>query len=206
MIDALKKEIISKLSQYGQQGCYVNELFRELRCGKNDFVDAKNQLIDDRIISTKRVGKQKIRLSLNSGYFSELDASFYHILKRYETHAEDSLKRLRKIKQLFEHAKDENEPSGVRVSNQNVALWLKTITNTLEAISHYMMVFTLRYHIDPHARKFDLKENQKQGFETIQKIIEKLIAQHKDEEQEIRNYLLWDASSSFSYVVGRENV
>ena len=46
MTDDLKREIISKLSEYGQQGCSVNELFRKLQCSKNDFVDAKNQLIE----------------------------------------------------------------------------------------------------------------------------------------------------------------
>lgn len=200
MIDDLKKEIISKLSEYGQQGCSVNELFRNLQCSKNDFVDAKNQLIEQRIISTKKEGKQKIILSLNSGFFSELDTSFHHILKSYEITADDTLKRLRKLKPLFEHTDDKNELSGVKVTHQNVTGLFHVITGVLEAISHYTMVFTLRYHIDPQAKKFDLKENQKHGFETMQKIIEKLIAQHKNEEQEIRKYLLWGTSSSFSYV------
>ena len=116
------------------------------------------------------------------------------------------MKRLRKLKPLFGHTKDKNDLSGVRVTNQNVAISLRTIISTLEAISHYTSVFTLRYHIDLKARKFNLKENRDLGFDKIQKIIEKLIDQHKGEEKEIRNYLLWGTSSSFSYVVGGENV
>lgn len=191
---------MTKLSQYSQQGCSVNELFRNLQCSKNDFVDVKNQLIQQGVISATKEGKQKIMLSLNPGFFSELDASFCHILKRYEMTADDTLKRLKKLKPLFTHTDDKNELSGVKVTHQNVTGLFKTITGVLEAVSHYTMVFTLRYHIDPEAKKFDLKENQKQGFETLQKIIEKLIAQHKDEEKEIRHYLLWDTSASFSYV------
>ena len=121
MLDDLKKEIITKLSAYGQQGCSVNELFGNLRCSKSDFVDAKNLLIKQGVIDTKKEGKQKIRLSLNSGYFSELDASFHSTLKGYEDTADDALKRLRKIKPLFEHTKDKNELSGVLVTHQNVA-------------------------------------------------------------------------------------
>jgi hypothetical protein len=204
--DTLQRKIISKLSEYGLEGCSVNKLFLNLRCGKTEFVDAKNQLIKEGIISSKKDGKQKIILSLNSGFFSGIDSSFNHILKRYETHADDALKRLRKLKPLFVHTNDKNESSGVRVANQNVAILLRTIISTLEAISHYTTVFNLRYHIDPKARKFDLKENLELGFDAIQKIAEKLIKQHKDEEKEIRNYLLWGTSSSFSYVVGRENV
>lgn len=200
MADDLKREIISKLSEYGQQGCSVNELFRKLQCSKNDFVDAKNQLIEQEVINKKREGKQKIILSLNSGFFSKLDTSFHHILKSYELTADDALKRLRDLKPLFEHTDDKNELSGLKVTHQNVTGLLHVITGILEAVSHYTMIFTLRYHIDPDAKKFDLKENQKQGFETIQKIIEKLIAQHKNEEKEIRKYLLWGTSSSFGYV------
>ncbi|HYL66978.1 MAG TPA: hypothetical protein VEU72_07470 [Nitrosopumilaceae archaeon] len=200
MTDELKKEIISHLSEYGQQGCSVNELFRNLQCSKNDFVDVKNQLIKQRVIGTKKEGKQKIILYLNSGFFSGLDTSFHNILKSYEMTADDALKRLRKLKPLFEHTDDKNELSGVKVTNQNVTGLFHVITGVLEAISHYTMVFTLRYHIDPQAKKFDLKENQKDGFETMQKIIEKLIAQHKNEEKEIRKYLLWGTTSSFSYV------
>jgi len=62
------------------------------------------------------------------------------------------------------------------------------------------MAFTLQYYIDPRARRANLKENQRLGYETMQKIIEKLIEQHKDEEEELRNYLLWGTTSSFSYV------
>ena len=201
MLDNLQKEIITKLSAYGQQGCFVNELFRNLRCSKNDFVKGKNQLIKQGVIGTTKEGKQKIRLSLNSNYFSELDSSFHYTLKHYETTADEALKRLRKLKPLFEHTEDINELSGVKVIHQNVAGLLQTITGVLESISHYVMVFTLRYHIDPQARKSDLKENQRLGFETMQKIIEKLIEQHKDEEKELRNYLLWGTTSYFSYVV-----
>lgn len=200
MLSDLQKEIISKLSEYGQQGCFVNELFRNLRCSKNDFVDAKNQLIKQGVIGTTKEGKQKIRLSLNSNYFSEIDASFHYTISHYRVTADDVLKRLRKLKPLFEHTEDKNELSGVKVTNQNVTGLLHTITGVLESISHYTMVFTLRYHIDPQTSKSDLKENQKLGFETIQKIIEKLIEQHKDEEKDLRNYLLWGTTSSFSYV------
>lgn len=200
MLDNLQKEIISKLSEYGQQGCFVNELFRNLRCSKNDFVEAKNQLIKQGVISSTKEGKQKIRLSLNSNYFSELDSSFHYTLKHHEMTADDALKRLRKIKPLFEHVEDKNELSGVKPTHQNVTGLLHTITGVLETISDYTMIFTLRYHIDPQARKSDLKENQRLGFETMQKIIEKLIDQHKDEEKELRNYLLWGMTTSFSYV------
>lgn len=199
MLDSLQKDIISKLSQFGQQGCSVNELFRNLRCSKNDFVKAKDHLIGQKIIDTKKEGKQKIILFLNSNYFSELDSSFHQILKSYALTADDTLKRLRKIKPLFKPATDENELSGVMVTHQNVAGLLTTIIGVLEAISHYTTVFTLRYHIDLQAKRFDLKENQKKGFETIQNIIEKLIEQHKEEEKELRNYLMWGASASFSY-------
>ncbi|MGC1708648.1 MAG: hypothetical protein WA799_02445 [Nitrosotalea sp.] len=199
MLDELQKDIISKLLQFGQQGCSVNELFRNLHCSKNDFVKAKDQLIEQKIIDTKKEGKQRIILFLNSNYFSEIDSSFHQILKSYAVTADDALKRLRKIKPLFKPAKDKNELSGVMVTHQNVAGLLTTIIGVLEAISHYTTVFTLRYHIDLQARRFDLKENQKKGFETIQNIIEKLIEQHKEEEKELRNYLMWGASASFSY-------
>lgn len=202
MVQDLKREITTALSTHGQEGCYVNELFMNLKCSKNDFIDAKNQLIKEGVIRTKKEGKQKIRLSLNLDYFSELDKSFEYILKRYENHADDALKQLRKLRPLFKHTEDYSELSRVQVTNQKIAILLRTIIDSLEAISHYTMVFTLRYHIDPYAKKFNLKENQKLGFETIQNIIEKLISQHKEQENEIRNYLLWGTSSSFSYVIG----
>lgn len=204
VIDNLKKKIITKLSDYGQDGCSVNELFRNLQCGRNEFIDAKNQLIKQGVIRTTKEGRQKIRLSLDLDHFSELDKSFRYILKMYENHADDALKRLKKLRPLFKHAGNYDEPSGVQVTHKNVAIWLRTIIDSIETISHYTSVFTFRYHIDPHAKRFDLQKNQKQGFETIQKIIEKLISQHKDEEKEIRNYLLWGTSSSFSYVIGRD--
>ena len=200
MINDLQKEIIIKLSAYGQQGCSVNELFSNLQCGKNDFVDAKNQLIRDGVIRTKKEGKQKIILSLNPDYLSKLDSSFHYILKNYQITVDDALKRLRKLKPLFKHTEDKYEFSGVKVTHQNVEGLLQTITGVLESISHHTMAFTLRYHIDPNVRRFDLRENQKLGLETMQKIIEKLISQHKDEEKDLRNYLLWGTVSSFSYV------
>ena len=201
MADTLKQEILLQLSAYGQEGCSVNELFRNLRCGKNDFVDAKNQLIKEGIISTKKEGKQKIILTLNSGFFSKLDTSFSDILRTYEITANEILKSLRRLKPLFEHIEDKNDLSWAKVTNQNVERLFHTIIGVLESISQYTMIFTLRYHIDPQAKKFDLKENQRHGFETIQRIIEKLIEQNKDEEQEIRNYLLWGTYSTFSYVL-----
>ena len=201
MTDTLRQEVLLQLSAYGQEGCSVNELFRNLRCGKNDFVDVKNQLIKEGIISTKKEGKQKIILTLNSGFFSKLDASFSDILRTYEITANDTLKSLRRLKPLFEHMEDKIDLSGVKVTNQNVERLFHTIIGVLESISHYTMIFTLRYHIDPQAKKFDLKENQRHGFEMIQRIIEKLIEQHKNEEQEIRNYLLWGTYSTFSYVL-----
>ncbi len=199
MTDELKKIIISKLAEYGQQGCSVNELFRNLRCSKNDFIETKKQLIKHGVISIEKEGKQKTRLILNREFFSDLDLSFMHTLESYYSVADDALKQLKKLRPLFEHTSDNNVLLDIR-ANQNVAGLLNTITGVLEAISDYTMVFTLRYHIDLKAKKFDLKENQKRGFETIQKIIDKLIEQHKDEEQEVRNYLLWGTSSSFSYV------
>ncbi len=200
MADELQKEIITKISAFGEQGCSVNELFRELRCSKNDFVKIKDHMIKQKIIETKREGKQKIILYLNPSYFSDLDASFREILKRYETASDDALKRLRKIKPLFKPATDKDELAGVMVTHQNVAGSFQVLIGVLEAISHYIIVFTLRHYIDLGARRFDLKENQKKGFETMENIIEKLIEQHKDEEKEIRNYLLWGASAQFSYV------
>jgi len=200
MIDDLQKDIITRLSTYGQQGCSVNELFRNLHCSKNDLVDAKNQLIKQGVISTKKEGRQKIILSLNPDYFNKLDSSFHYTIKSYQDTAADTLKRLRKIKPLFEHTEDKNEFAGVKVTHPDVAGLFSVITGVLEAISHYTMVFTLRYYIDLQARRLDLKENQKLGFEAMQKIVEKLINQHKDEEQEIRKYLLWGTTASFSYV------
>lgn len=197
----LKKMIATKLLSYGQQGCSVNELFMNLRCSKNDFVEAKDKLIEEGVITTKKEGKQKIILSINSDYFSELDRSFSIILQRQENQANDAIKQLKNLKPLFKHAKDKNKLTGIRVTNQNVSISLGKITDILETISHYIMVFTLRYHIDPQAKEFDLTGNQKHGFTTIQNIIDKLIRQHKDEEKELRNYLLWDTTSSFSYVV-----
>lgn len=193
--------IATKLLSYGQQGCSVNELFMNLRCSKNDFVEAKDKLIEEGVITTKKEGKQKIILSINSDYFSELDRSFSIILQRQENQANDAIKQLKNLKPLFKHAKDKNKLTGIRVTNQNVSISLGKITDILETISHYIMVFTLRYHIDPQAKEFDLTGNQKHGFTTIQNIIDKLIRQHKDEEKELRNYLLWDTTSSFSYVV-----
>ncbi|MEO9308124.1 MAG: hypothetical protein ABI342_07430 [Nitrososphaera sp.] len=199
MIDDIKEEIIANLALYGQEGCSVNELFKNLRCSKNDFVKTKNMMIKDGIISTKKEGKQRIKLWLNSSYFGKLDSSFYNILKRYENHTDEELKKLKKLKPLFEPANDQNELSGVRVINQETARSLERITRILEEISHYAMVCTLRYHIDPKSR-YSLKENQELGSQTIHNIIEKLIKQHKDEEMELRNYLLWGSVSSFSYV------
>ncbi|MGI0070191.1 MAG: hypothetical protein ACREAN_08060, partial [Nitrosopumilaceae archaeon] len=92
MLGDLQKEIINKLSDYGQQGCYVNELFGNLRCSKNDFVDAKNQLVKQGVIGAKKEGKQRIRLSLNSGYFSELDVSFHQTLNHYKVSVDEVLR------------------------------------------------------------------------------------------------------------------
>ncbi|MGI0072597.1 MAG: hypothetical protein ACREA3_02150 [Nitrosotalea sp.] len=196
----LKKDIIDKLAEYGQQGSSVNELFRNLRCNRNDFIQVKRQLIKQGIISTEKEGKQKTRLILNSQFFSELDSSFMYRLKSYSTVADDAIKQLRNLRPLFRRA-DDDILLKIKPTHTNVAGLLSVISGVLDSISHYIMVFTLRYHIDPQAKRFDLKENQKHGFKTIQIIIEKLIKQHKDEEQEIRNYLLWGGtSSSFSYV------
>jgi hypothetical protein len=197
----LKKMIATTLLAYGQQGCSVNDLFMNLRCSKNDFIDAKNQLIKEGVISTRKEGKQKIVLFLNSEYFSKLDRSFAIILQRQENQAIDTITQLKKLKPLFKHGKDKNNFSGIRVTNQNVAVSLGKITDILETISHYIMVFTLRYHIDPQAKEFDLTGNQEHGFKTIQNIIDRLIKQHKEEEKELRNYLLWGTTSSFSYVI-----
>ncbi|MEM2159724.1 MAG: hypothetical protein QXN55_02070 [Candidatus Nitrosotenuis sp.] len=196
MLDDLQKQIINKLSDYGQQGCSVNELFRNLKCSKNDFVKSKDQLIKQGVISAAKEGKQRIRLFTNPSYFSGLDKSFHYKIKQYETTADDALKQLRKLKPLFVHTQD-NQPL---ITHRNVSGLIQTITGALEGISHYTMIYTLRYHIDPHAKKSDLRENQRLGLEVIQKIIEKLIEQHKDEEQDLRNYLLWGTSSAFSYV------
>lgn len=198
MLDDLQRQIIAKLSEYGQQGCSVNELFRKLRCSKNDFVEAKNDLIKNGIIAATKEGKQKINLSLNQAYFRKFDASFHYKLKQHEITAYEALKRLRKLKPLFEHFDDKGELPNI--TNQNVVGLLGTITGVLEAISHHTMAYTVRYHIDPDVRKTDIKENQRLGFDAIQNIIEKLIEQHKDEEKELRNYLLWSTTSSFSYV------
>lgn len=193
--------IATRLLSYGQQGCSVNELFMNLRCSKNDFLEAKNSLIEEGVITAKKEGKQKIILSINSDYFSELDRSFSIILQRQESQANNAIKQLKKLKPLFRHGKDKNNFSGIQVTNQNVSMSLGKITGILETISHYIMVFTLRYHIDPQAKEFDLTGNQKHGFATIQNIVDRLIRQHKDEEKELRNYLLWGTTSSFSYVV-----
>lgn len=200
-MDSLQKEIITKLSGYGQQGCSVNELFRNMQCGKNDFIAAKNQLIKEGIIQTKSEGKQKRILSLNPDYLAKLDSSFHYILKNHQTTVNYALGRLRKLKPLFRHADDEYDLPGVRVTNQNVAGLLQTITSVLESISDYTMVFTLRSFIDPRTRRINPRENQKAGFDAMQKIIERLIRQHKDEEEELRRYMLWGMVSSFSYVV-----
>lgn len=200
MLSDLQRKIIKTLSAFGQEGCFVNELFRNLQCGKTDFVKAKDQLIKQGVIDTKKEGRQKIRLLLNSGYFNELDESFRYALRSHEIIADDALRRLRKLRPLFEKTGDRNELSGVKVTHSNVEGLLSVITGTLEALSHYIMVYSLRYHIDLQARKSDLKENQQLGFETMQDIIEKLIEQHKDEEKELRNYLLWGTTSYFSYV------
>lgn len=193
--------IATTLLSYGQQGCSVNDLFMNLRCSKNDFIDAKNQLIKEGVISTRKEGKQKVMLSLNSNYFSELDKSFAVILQRHRNNANYTLERLKKLKPLFKHTKDKNELSGVKATNQNVSGLLATMTSILESLSHYIMVFTLRYYIDLDAKEFDLSGNQEHGFATIQNIIDKLIRQHRDEEKELRKYILWGTSSSFSYVV-----
>lgn len=197
----LKKMIATKLLSYGQQGCSVNELFMNLRCSKNDFVEAKNKLIKEGVITVKKQGKQKIILSINSGYFSDLDKSFSVILQRQENQASDVITQLKKLKPLFKHGKDKNKINGTQTTNQNVSMSLGKITDILETISHYIMVFTLRYHIDLQAKEFDLAGNQEHGFETIQNILDRLIKQHKDEEKELRNYLLWGTTSSFSYVI-----
>ncbi len=199
MIDDIKEEIIANLALYGNEGCSVNELFKNLRCSKNDFVKTKNSMIKDGIIESKKQGKQRIKLWLKSDYFGKLDASFYHILRRYENHVDDALNKLKKLKPLFEPADDQNELSGVRVVNLDTGRLLQRITGILEEISHYTMVCTLRFHIDP-ASRYSLKENQELGSQTIRNIIDKLIKQHKDEETELRRYLLWGATSSFSYV------
>jgi hypothetical protein len=172
-----------------------------LRCSKNDFVEAKNKLIEEVVITTKKEGKQKIILVINSDYFSKLDKSFSIILQRQESQASDAIKQLKKFKPLFKHGKDKNKLTGIQVTNQNVSASLGRITDILETISHYIMVFTLRYHIDPQAKEFDLAGNQEHGFATMQNITDKLIKQHKDEEKELRNYLLWGTTSSFSYVI-----
>ena len=91
MLDDLQKEIIIKLSAYGQQGCYVNELFRNLRCSKNDFVDAKNELVKQGVIGTKKEGRQRIRLSLNSSFFTELDEAFHQTVHQYKVSVDESL-------------------------------------------------------------------------------------------------------------------
>ncbi|MEM2160425.1 MAG: hypothetical protein QXN55_05660 [Candidatus Nitrosotenuis sp.] len=197
MSDGLQKMIIDELSAYGQQGCSVNELFRNLKCSKNDFVQAKNVLIKQRVINATKEGKQKIRLSLNSDYLNELDSSFQYTLKSYEITANDALRRLRKLKPLFEHS---DVRSSEKIVNQNVAGLLQTLIGVLEGISHRTMAYTLRCYIDLQAAKSDLRKNQQLSSEMTQNIIKRLIEQHKDEEKEIRNYLLWGTSSSFSYV------
>ncbi len=200
MIEDLKKDIILELSSYGQQGCSVNELFRNLRCSKNDFVKAKNQLIKQGAIRTKKQGKQKIRLWLDTDYFTDMDKSFRGTMRHYEQTANECLRRLRQLEPLFVHVQDTNILSNVKVRHESVSKWLDDITHVIEEISQYTMIFMLRYNIDPRATKSDLKESQRLGFDTMQKIISKLIEQHKDEEEELRNYLLWGTVSSFSYV------
>ena len=195
----IKSDIISKLAEHGD-GCSVNKLFTKLHYSKNDFINAKNQLIKEGIIRTKKEGL-RIMLSLDRAYLIELDKSFKYNLKRYESHANDALKQLQKIKPLFEY-KDSNKSYEIQVANQKIAILLRKIIDSLEAMAHHIMAFTFRYHIDQNVRKSDLKEHQKYGFDMIQKIIDRLISQHEDEEKEIRNYLLWGTSSSFSYVVG----
>jgi hypothetical protein len=200
MLDPLQKDIINWLQVYGKQGCFVNQLFRNLRCSKTDFVTAKDKLIKQGVINTTKEGKQKIRLSLNSGYFSELDESFRYTLKTCDITVNDALKRLRRLKPLFKHTDDKYEFSGVKVTHSDVRGLLEVITGVLESLSHHIMAYTIRYHLDLNVRKSDLKENQRLGFETMQCIIEKLIEQHKEEEKELRSYLMWGMTTAFSYV------
>jgi hypothetical protein len=198
--DNLQKDIITKLAGYGQQGCSVNELFRNIQCSKTDFIRAKNRLIKDGLIIAKKEGRQKKMLSLNPDYLGNLDSSFYYILKGHQATTNYALKRLKKLKPLFRHTDDKDEFSGVKVTNQNVAELLQTITSVLESISEYTMIFTLRSFIDPDSRRINPRKNQKAGFDAMQKIIQRLLRQHKDEEEELRKYMLWGMVSSFSYV------
>lgn len=200
MIDDLKQKIILKLAEYGKEGCSVNELFRKLKCNKNALVEAKNELIDNGTIIVRKEGKQKTLLCLNYDFFSNSEGAFRSILKRHENHADKALKTLRKLKPLFKKAKRNGSLSGVRVSNQKVTIAIDSIIAILESISYYIIVFTLRYHVDPHAKRFNLTKNQNAGFKMIQKIIEKLILQHRNEEDKLRDYLLWNTTSMLSYV------
>lgn len=199
MIEDVKKEIISSLSRYGQQGCYVNELFRNLKCSKNDFLKAKNQLIRLGAIRTKRQGKQRIRLWLDTDYFTDMDRSFHDTIKHHEQTANECLKRLQHLRPLFVQDRS-SILSNVKVRHKDVSKWLGDIITVIEEISQYTTVFLMRYHFDPHTTKSDLRESQRLGFDTIQKIVSRLIEQHKDEQDELCNYLLWGTVSSFSYV------
>ncbi|HZS74294.1 MAG TPA: hypothetical protein VFA69_07310 [Candidatus Nitrosotalea sp.] len=200
MIEDLKRDIISGLSRYGQQGCYVNELFRNLRCSKNDFLKAKNQLIRQGAIRTQRQGKQRIRLLLDADYFTDMDKSFHGTMRHHELKANECLRRLQHLRPLFVNIQDRNSLSNVQVRHKDISKWLGDIITVIEEISQYSMIFLMRYHFDPRATKSDLRESQRLGFDTMQKIISRLIEQHKDEQDELCNYLLWGTVSSFSYV------